>query len=298
MSADVVDGIVTFGRIGPPGAEIPVARRGGETFDLRPITDDIDGAFLAADGIARATEWLQQSERSPIDLGDARIGAPIRRPMAVICIGQNYAAHAAESGSPPPDSPIVFLKHPNAVVGPNDPVPIPRGATTVDWEVELGVVIGSRAHYLDAPADAHRHIAGLVTSNDVSERTFQRGDAGGQWTKGKSCEAFNPVGPWLVPLHGDGDIELRLRSWVNGSPRQDSTTADMIFDVHHLIWYLSQFMALEPGDLINTGTPEGVALSGRFPYLEEGDIVEIEVEGLGRQRQEMVASSPGGGQPG
>ena len=234
MSGDDADGIVAFGRIGPPGAEIPVARLGSETFDLRPITDDIDGAFLAADGIARATEWLQTSQRTPIDVGDARIGAPIRRPMAVICIGQNYAAHAAESGSPPPDTPIVFLKHPNAVVGPNDPVPIPRGATTVDWEVELGVVIGSRAHYLDAPADAHRHIAGLVTSNDVSERTFQRGDAGGQWTKGKSCEAFNPVGPWLVPPYGDGDIELRLRSWVNGSPRQDSTTADMIFGVHSL----------------------------------------------------------------
>ena len=132
----------------------------------------------------------------------------------------------------------------------------------------------------------------------MSERTFQRGDAGGQWTKGKSCEAFNPVGPWLVPVAAEGDIHLRLRSWVNGSPRQDSSTADMIFDVHHLIWYLSQFMALEPGDLVNTGTPEGVALSGRFPYLEEGDVVEIEVEGLGRQRQEMIASSPGGGQRG
>jgi 2-keto-4-pentenoate hydratase/2-oxohepta-3-ene-1,7-dioic acid hydratase in catechol pathway len=210
----------------------------------------------------------------------------------VICIGMNYAAHAAESGSAPPEIPIMFLKTPNTVVGPNDSVEIPRGSTKTDWEVELGIVIGKRASYLDSPDEAGEHIAGFVTANDVSERTFQLEASGGQWSKGKCAPGFNPTGPWLVTPDELDHGNLQLRSFVNGEPRQDSTTADLIFSVEHVVWHLSQYLALEPGDLILTGTPEGVALSGRFPYLTDGDVVEIEIEGLGRQRQVFTAHQP------
>lgn len=197
----------------------------------------------------------------------------------------NYAAHAAESGSQPPEIPIMFLKTPNTVAGPNDEVEIPRRSVKTDWEVELGVVIRERALYLDSPADSAKHIAGYLVANDLSEREFQLEVSGGQWSKGKSSPGFSPLGPWLVTPDEVDARSLRLRSWVNGEPRQDSTTADLIFGVDHIIWHLSQFLALEPGDVVLTGTPEGVALSGRFPYLTAGDVVEIEIEGLGRQRQ-------------
>ena len=202
----------------------------------------------------------------------------------------NYAAHAAESGAAPPAPPVVFFKHPNTVVGPYDAVLLPRGAERVDWEVELGVVIGRRARYLDSPAEALAHVAGYTVSNDVSERHFQLDPAvsGGQWGKGKCCETFNPLGPWLVPADEVDPGSLRLRSFVNGEARQDSTTADMLFGVGELVHHLSQFMVLEPGDLLNTGTPQGVALSGRFPYLAVDDVMEIEIEGLGRQRQVLA----------
>jgi 2-keto-4-pentenoate hydratase/2-oxohepta-3-ene-1,7-dioic acid hydratase in catechol pathway len=201
----------------------------------------------------------------------------------VLCIGQNYAAHAAESGAEPPETPIMFYKAPNTVVGPYDDVLIPLRSQKTDWEVELGVVIGRTARYLDSPADAAAHIAGYVLSNDVSERDFQLAESGGQWSKGKSCETFNPLGPWLV-TPDEVSLPAGLRSWVNDEPRQDSTSADMIFDVPYLVWHLSQYTVLEPGDLINTGTPQGVALSGRFPYLRAGDVMEVEIDGLGRQR--------------
>ncbi|MEV5707234.1 fumarylacetoacetate hydrolase family protein [Actinoallomurus sp. NPDC052274] len=270
-------------RVGPIGAERPVAHTGERYHDLSGVTADVDGAFLAAgalDGAGIAVETLPE-----IDITGLRIGAPIARPGAVLCIGQNYAAHAAESGAPPPEVPILFYKAPNTVVGPYDDVLIPRGSTKTDWEVELGVVIGRTARYLDSPEHALEHVAGYVTSNDVSERDFQLTVSGGQWSKGKSCETFNPLGPWLVTPEEVGDPNrLRLRSSVNDEPRQDSTTADMIFDVAHLIWSLSQHTVLEPGDLINTGTPQGVALSGRFPYLRPGDTVVVEIDGLGAQR--------------
>ncbi|MGO2823949.1 MAG: fumarylacetoacetate hydrolase family protein, partial [Brachybacterium alimentarium] len=214
-----------------------------------------------------------------------RVGAPIARPEAVLCIGQNYAEHAAESGAEPPTTPILFFKHPNTVVGPYDEVPIPPGATKVDWEVELGVVIGKRASYLKDEQEALDVIAGYVTSHDVSERDFQIAESGGQWSKGKCAENFNPVGPALVPAADVEQQNLRLWSNVNGEARQDSTTADMIFSVAQLVHHLSQYMVLSPGDLINTGTPQGVALSGRFPYLSDGDVVELGIEGLGEQRQ-------------
>ncbi|MGO4681458.1 fumarylacetoacetate hydrolase family protein [Microbacterium sp. 2MCAF23] len=279
-----------FARLGEPGEEIPVVLHDGDLLDLRAITADIDGLFLEDDPVGRTLAAIAE-DRLPVleDAGGARIAAPIVRPGAVICIGMNYAAHAAESGAEPPEEPIIFLKAPNTVVGPNDPVTIPRGATKTDWEVELGVVIGRRTAYLDSPADAAAHIAGFVVANDVSERGFQLDVSGGQWSKGKCAFGFTPTGPWLVTPEDVDPGALSLRSWVNGQPRQDSSTADMIFPVGRLIHHLSQFMTLEPGDLVLTGTPEGVALSGRYPYLAPGDAVETEIEGLGAQRQPFVA---------
>ena len=277
-------------RLGPVGAERPAVRDDdGTTFDLTPVTGEIGGAFLAADGVARAREALHGGGLPALDADDLRVGAPVARPGAVLCIGQNYAAHAAETGDPPPSAPVLFFKHPNTVVGALDDVRIPRGAEKTDWEVELAVVIGRQARYLDSPAAAAACIAGYAISNDVSERDFQIEQSGGQWSKGKCCETFNPLGPVLVPADEVADVQqLRLRSWGNGEPRQDSTTADMIFGVDHLVWHLSQYLVLEPGDVINTGTPQGVAMSGRFPFLRAGDVMAIEIEGLGRQQQRLV----------
>jgi len=276
-------------RLGPLGQEKPALVSDGVTYRLDGLTEDITGAFLADGGIARAAAALEAGELPDLEgAQDLRVGAPIARPEAVICIGQNYAAHAAESGAEPPTTPIVFFKHPNTVVGPFDEVPIPPGATTVDWEVELGVVIGRRASYLKDEQEALDVIAGYVTSHDVSERNFQLHESGGQWSKGKCAENFNPVGPALVPAAEVSPQELRLWSSVNGEARQDSSTSDMIFSVAALVHHLSQYMVLSPGDLINTGTPQGVALSGRFPYLAGGDVVEIGIEGLGDQRSVFV----------
>lgn len=280
-------------RLGPLGAEVPVIVTREAAYDLRSVTADIDGRFLETGGVARARAALDAGSLPELPGASAlRIGAPIARPSAIICIGMNYAAHAAESGSAPPEIPIMFLKTPNTIAGPDDDVTIPRTSTRTDWEVELGVVIGTRATYLDSPADSRGHIAGYVVADDVSERDFQLAVSGGQWSKGKSAPGFSPVGPWLVTPDEVDAGALRLRSWVNGEPRQDSTTADLIFDVDFLIWHLSQYLALEPGDLVLTGTPEGVALSGRFPYLRDGDVVELEIDGLGRQRQRFVAYRP------
>ncbi|MEU1753010.1 fumarylacetoacetate hydrolase family protein [Micromonospora matsumotoense] len=275
-------------RVGPAGAERPVLHVDGRHFDLSGLTADIDAAFLASDGPARVRAARDLPE---VDVTGLRVGAPVARPGAVLCVGQNYAAHAAESGVAPPETPIIFYKAPNTVVGPYDDVRVPRGATATDWEVELAVVIGRRARYLESPAQSLAHVAGYLVSNDVSERDFQLRDSGGQWSKGKSCETFQPLGPWLVTPDEIADVQdLGLRSWVNGEPRQDSRTGDMVFDVAYLIWHLSQYTVLDPGDVINTGTPEGVALSGRFPYLRPGDVVEVEVDGLGRQRVTMAAA--------
>lgn len=275
-------------RLGPVGHEIPaVVGDDGVVRDLSTLTADIDGAFLAADGIARARAALADL---PELAGAAtlRRGAPVARPTAVVCVGQNYAAHAAESGAEPPSVPIVFFKHPNTVVGPDDDVPLPPGATELDYEVELAVVIGRRASYLSSPSGARAHIAGYTVVDDVSERVWQLQESLGQWSKGKCGPSFAPLGPALVPADEIESTSLGLRSWVNGEPRQHSSTADMIFGVDHLVWHLSQYMALEPGDVICTGTPEGVALSGRFPYLRAGDVVELEIDGLGRQRHRVA----------
>jgi 2,4-didehydro-3-deoxy-L-rhamnonate hydrolase len=286
---------VRFLRVGDAGHEVPVIQdRSGWAYNLSPVvgTGDLDGAFFAGGGIDLAVQALDRGELTQFPIEGLRVGPPVARPSAVICIGQNYAAHAAETGAAAPEYPIIFFKHPNTVVGPFDDVFIPRGSTRTDWEVELAVVIGARCRYLGSVDDAPNYIAGYTISNDVSEREFQMELSGGQWSKGKCCETFNPLGPFLVPAAEVPDPQkLSLRSFVNGESRQDSITADMIFPVNYLVWHLSQFLVLEPGDIINTGTPQGVAASGRFPYLAAGDTMTLEIEGLGQQKQRLVAAT-------
>lgn len=274
-------------RIGPAGEEVPaVLGQDGRVFALSGLTGDIDGAFLAGDGTDRVRAALAAGDLPPLDPAGLRIGAPVARPGKVVCVGLNYRDHAEETGAAVPARPVVFLKDAATVVGPYDEVLIPRGSTKTDWEVELAVVIGREARYLASPAEASGHIAGYAISNDVSEREFQL-EYSAQWDLGKSCETFNPLGPWLVTPDEVGDVgSLGLRLAVNGEPRQDSDTKNMIFDVPYLVWYLSQYMVLRPGDVINTGTPAGVALGlPGNPYLRAGDTVELAIDGLGTQRQ-------------
>lgn len=277
-------------RVGTIGRERPVVvEPGGRLLDLTPVTEDITPAFLASGGVGRATTAVEAGNLSELDPAhDRRWGAPITRPGKIVCVGLNYAGHADESGMARPAEPVLFLKAPDTIVGPDDDVLIPRRSVKTDYEVELAVVIGAVGRYLASPAEAMGIVAGYAVSNDVSEREFQI-ERGGQWDKGKSCETFNPLGPWLVTADEVGDPgSLSLRTRVNGEVRQDSSTADMIFGVGHLVHYISQFMVLEPGDIINTGTPQGVAFGANdFPYLVEGDEMELEVEGLGVQRQRL-----------
>jgi len=277
-----------FQRRGEPGRERPVLLTGGIAHDLSPLTGDLDGAFLAAGGLDAARRAVAAGTLPHVDVDGLRVGPPLVRPGKIVCIGLNYHDHAAETGAAVPDEPVVFLKDPGTIVGAHDAVHLPPGSTKTDWEVELGVVIGRRARYLDSPEDARDCIAGYVASHDVSEREYQL-ERGGQWDKGKSCETFNPLGPSLVPADGVDPSSLRLRLWKNGELVQDGTTADMVFGIEHVVWYLSRFMVLEPGDVVNTGTPAGVAL-GRadHPYLRGGDVVELEIEGLGRQRNDII----------
>jgi 2-keto-4-pentenoate hydratase/2-oxohepta-3-ene-1,7-dioic acid hydratase in catechol pathway len=277
-------------RIGPVDAERPVVLDGERYFDLSGVTADIDARFWSSGGPERVRTALMRDELPEIEVAGQRIGAPIARPGAVICIGLNYAAHAAETGAPLPEDFVMFYKAPNTVVGPNDDILLPPGSVKTDWEVELGVVIGRQARYLSSPEEALDHIAGYCISNDLSERALQLEVSGGQWSKGKSCESFNPLGPVLVPADELADPQqLSMQTWVNGEIRQDSATADMAFGVASLVWRLSQVTVLEPGDLINTGTPQGVAVSGRFPYLQVGDTVEMRIAELGAQRQVVRA---------
>ena len=275
-------------RHGATGAERPVvAGPDGVWRDLTSVVDDVTPTTLATvlalgpDDVARLPEAGEP----------ARVGPPVARPGKVVCIGVNYRAHAAETSIDEPTEPVVFLKTAQTVVGPDDTVLVPRGSTKTDWEVELAVVIGREARYLASPADARACVAGYTISNDVSERELQL-ERGGTWDKGKNCETFNPLGPWIRTADEVADPQgLGLRLWVNGVARQDSSTAAMIFGVDHLVWYLSQVMVLEPGDVVNTGTPSGVALGlPDHPYLRPGDVVELEIDGLGRQRQTMGAA--------
>ncbi|MBD7957724.1 fumarylacetoacetate hydrolase family protein [Microbacterium sp. Sa4CUA7] len=275
-------------RYGAPGEERPVVIHGESTFALDALTSDLDGTFFESGGIDRVRAALATGDLSEIDMTGQRIGAPIALPGKIVCIGLNYSDHAAETGAAIPAEPVVFMKDPSTVIGPFDEVLVPRASVKTDWEVELGVVIGTEARYLASPDEALAHVAGYAVSHDVSEREFQL-ERGGQWDKGKSCETFNPLGPWLVTSDEIPDPQqLRMTLDVNGVRRQDGTTANMIFSVAHAIWYLSQFMVLRPGDLINTGTPAGVALGIEGnPYLRAGDVVELAIEGLGAARQKV-----------
>ena len=273
-------------RIGPPGEERPVALDGdGRALDLTGVLPP--DAALTPEVLADVAGAVADGGLPATALDGERVGSPLPRPGKIVCIGLNYRDHAAETNSPIPAEPIVFMKAPDTVVGPDDAVLVPRGSTKTDYEVELGVVIGTRARYLASADEGLAAVAGYVVSHDVSEREFQL-ERGGQWDKGKNCETFNPLGPWFVTAEEVGDPgNLGLRCWVNGELRQDGSTRNLIFGVGELVRYLSQFMVLEPGDVVNTGTPAGVALGhpDPKPYLRAGDVVELEIDGLGRQRQ-------------
>ncbi|GAA2295699.1 fumarylacetoacetate hydrolase family protein [Streptomyces hawaiiensis] len=274
-------------RVGATGEERPAVRIDeGRLLDLSSVTSDIDGAFLASDGVDRARAAIAAGSLPALDADGLRIGPPLARPGKIVCVGLNYRDHAAETGAAIPERPVAFMKDPGTVVGPYDQVLVPRGSVKTDWEVELAVVIGRRARYLDGPEAARGVIAGYAISHDVSEREFQL-EYSSQWDLGKSCETFNPLGPWLVTADEVGDPQnLGLHLSVNGVKRQNGHTRDMIFPVDHVVAYLSQYMALEPGDVINTGTPAGVALGlPGTPYLRPGDTVELSVDGLGSQGQ-------------
>lgn len=280
-------------RVGQPGKERPaVAIDEHNYIDISDVVADFDADFFQNE------KWLDiQAEvanriaaKNFLEVAGNRIGAPFVRPHQIICIGLNYADHAKESGAEVPPEPIIFTKAPNTLIGPDDDVIIPKGSLKCDWEVELGIVIGKQAKYLASPAAAEAHIAGYVLVNDVSEREFQL-ERQGQWSKGKSCETFNPAGPWLVTRDELSDVsDLKMTLNVSGQLRQNSSTAQMVFKPDFLVYYLSQFMVLEPGDLINTGTPPGVGLGLKPPvFLHDGDLMELEIEGLGRQTQRAVS---------
>ncbi|PPG38146.1 fumarylacetoacetate hydrolase family protein [Pseudoclavibacter sp. RFBA6] len=279
-------------RIGEMGAERPGVLVGESSYvALSDIVDDFDAEFFASGGVARIRPVVEQRIRAGRveALGEERIGAPFARPHQILCIGLNYSDHAAETGQAVPDEPILFTKSPNTLVGPNDDVRIPRGSTKLDWEVELGILIGQRASYLSSREEAGAAIAGWAVVNDVSERAFQT-ERGGQWSKGKSAETFNPAGPWLVTRDEVPDVTA-LDLWldVNGVRRQTGSTSTMVFDALEIVRYLSQFLVLEPGDLINTGTPPGVGMGHTPPvFLAAGDVVELGIDGLGAQRQVIV----------
>ncbi|TSB19503.1 fumarylacetoacetate hydrolase family protein [Streptomyces benahoarensis] len=278
-------------RVGTTGAERPaLLDADGVLRDLSGLVPDIDGALLADDAaLARVRTAAGSGDLPVLDAAGLRTGPPVARIGKVVCIGLNYHDHARETGAAVPEEPIIFLKAPDTVVGPDDTVLVPRGAEKTDWEVELAVVIGRTARYLPDDDAARAAVAGYAVAHDVSERAFQI-ERGGQWDKGKNCETFNPLGPWLVTADEVPDLQsLGLRLWVNGELKQRGTTAEQIFPVAEVVRYVSQFMTLYPGDVINTGTPAGVAMGQPEPkpYLRAGDVVELEIDGLGRQRQQL-----------
>jgi 2-keto-4-pentenoate hydratase/2-oxohepta-3-ene-1,7-dioic acid hydratase in catechol pathway len=276
-------------RYGPAGREKPgIVDSEGKIRDLSRIVDDIDGAMLASGGLAEIKK--ANINRLKVVPGKPRLGACVGNVRNFIAIGLNYSDHAAEAGMPIPKEPIIFNKAPTSICGPNDNTIIPKDSTKLDYEVELGIVIGKRARYLDR-SKAMSAVAGYFTSNDVSERSFQIDRSGGQWNKGKGCETFGPIGPWFVTKDEIKDPQ-NLDMWldVNGERRQTGNTKTMIFGVEHLVWYCSQFFVMEPGDIIVTGTPPGVGL-GIKPapkFLQAGDVVTLGIQGLGEQKQKIV----------
>jgi len=284
--------LIRFGEIGHerPGIQLD----DGTRIDASRFGGDYDETFFGGDGLQRLRAWRDENAaRAPRVPSGTRLGPPICRPSKIVCIGVNYRDHAADSGAAIPTEPIIFFKATSSIVGPDDPLVIPRNSRKVDWEVELAVVIGARAKYV-TPEQASRHVAGYLLHNDYSEREFQL-ERGGQWVKGKSADTFAPLGPFLVTadeIPNPGALGMWLT--VNGEMRQKSTTANMIFDVAHLVSYVSQFMTLLPGDVISTGTPTGVAL-GMKPspvYLKPGDVVALGIDRLGESRQTVVAHEP------
>ncbi|MGQ4515658.1 fumarylacetoacetate hydrolase family protein [Streptomyces sp. DW26H14] len=281
-------------RVGTAGAERPaLLDEDGTTLrDLSGLVADIDGALLADDAALERIRTAAAGGDLPVIAGGERVGAPLTGIGKIVCIGLNYHDHARETNAQAPSEPIIFFKAPDTVVGPDDTVLIPRKSVKTDWEVELAVVIGRTARYVESAEAALAHVGAYAISNDVSEREFQI-ERGGQWDKGKNCETFNPLGPWLVTPDEVPDPQaLAMRLSVNGESKQDGTTADMIFPVAEIVRYVSQFMTLYPGDVINTGTPAGVALGQPEPkpYLRSGDVVELAIEGLGTQRQQFKAA--------
>jgi len=262
----------------------------GSKLDVSAFVHDYDEAFFGTNGIAKLSEWLENNqENCPKVDDDIRLGPPLSRPSKIVCVGLNYAKHAAESGMDIPEEPVLFFKASSAIVGPNDPIIIPKNSEKTDWEVELAVVIGKKASYV-SEADALNHVAGYVLHNDVSERAFQL-ERSGQWVKGKSCDTFAPIGPFIATPDEIGDPNnLNLWLKLNGEEMQNSSTSDFIFNIQHVVSYISQFMTLLPGDIISTGTPFGVGLGLTPPrYLKGGDVVELGIEGLGVSKQTCIA---------
>ncbi|RVT81865.1 FAA hydrolase family protein [Rhodobacteraceae bacterium CCMM004] len=279
-------------RHGAPGAERPgLIDADGVRRDLSGVVPDIGGDTLSDAGLA-ALRAVDPATLPEVSAG-ARLGPCVAGTGKFVCIGLNYADHAAESGLDVPPEPVIFMKATSAICGPDDPIVIPQGSEKTDWEVELAVIIGTRAKYV-SEADAMAHVAGYAVTNDVSERGFQI-ERAGQWTKGKSCDNFGQIGPWLVTRDEVPDPQ-NLPMWltVNGEKMQDGSTRTMVYGVAHVVSYLSQFMSLHPGDVISTGTPPGVGMGQRPPrYLRPGDVVELGIEGLGRQRQDVIADDEG-----
>ena len=277
-------------RFGDAGREKPGLYQGpGKIRDLSGLVADLAGEGLAPASLARIA--AAKADDLPLVGGQPRLGACVGRPGNFIAVGLNYADHAAETGSPIPKEPILFNKAPNCIVGPNDDVMLPRGSQKSDWEVEIAIVIGKRASYISEP-EVMSHIAGFCVCNDVSEREYQT-ERGGQWMKGKGCPTFGPLGPWLVTPDEIPDVQ-KLGMWLdlNGKRVQNGSTSTMIFNVLKIVSYISHFLALDPGDVITTGTPPGVGMGMKPPtYLKEGDVMALGIEGLGEQRQRVVAWS-------
>lgn len=272
-------------RFGEPGQEKPGVRIQNDYFDVSAFGEDFGENFFATNGLKRLEDWLKKNPDLPKIDQSVRLGAPFTRPSKIICVGLNYSDHAKETGAKIPTEPIIFFKSTTALVGPNDNLIIPRNSTKTDWEVELAVVIGKKASYVEKH-EAMEYVAGYCVHNDYSEREFQL-ERNGQWVKGKSCDTFAPMGPYLVTKDEVEDVgNLRLVLTVNGKVFQDGNTKNMVFDVPYLVSYISQFMTLLPGDVISTGTPAGVGLGFNPPiYIKPGDIIELTIEGLGRQKQ-------------
>ncbi len=278
-------------RFGTIGQEIPgVQLANGKRIDVTDFGEDYDENFFGTEGIKRLSVWMAKNEANcPIVEDGIRLGTPMVRPSKIVCVGLNYAKHAAESGMDVPKEPVLFFKATSALVGPNDDLIIPKGSVKTDWEVELAVVIGKKASYVEE-ADALEHVAGYILHNDYSERAFQL-EMSGQWVKGKSCDTFAPVGPFIVTtdeIKDPNNLNLWLK--LNGEMMQNSNTSDFIFNIQQVVSHISQFMTLLPGDIISTGTPFGVGLGLNPPkYLKAGDVVELGIEGLGTSKQQVKA---------